>query len=263
MADYRVPDRPLTWRDYAAMPDGFHGEIIGGEFVRMRSRETDHQRVLANVLMPMALWLDTNPGHGTVLNWINLTFEDTDAQATVVNPDLVFIGADRRSRIATRGIEGPPTLVAEVTAEDTDHHDRFTKRALYAMYGVPEYWIIDRTRAVIDVLRPAESGYRLAQRARAGDQVTTPNLPGFVLAVDDVFRDRHVEPVRARIKELRDARPFRPFNVQLGDGRACRISSPDHIFLVPGDDTFLAVDAHGRMQLYVDLSLVTAVEALT
>lgn len=34
---------------------------------------------------------------------------------TIVQPDLVFVDGDRLGRITKRGIEGPPTLVVEVS----------------------------------------------------------------------------------------------------------------------------------------------------
>ena len=40
-------------------------------------------------------------------------------------------------------MEGPPDLVVEVLSPGTREIDLARKMALYAKYGVPEYWIID------------------------------------------------------------------------------------------------------------------------
>ena len=47
------------------------------------------------------------------------------APTTVVQPDLIFIGNDRRPIVTERAIEGPPTLVIEILVTyDSPHRPR-------------------------------------------------------------------------------------------------------------------------------------------
>ena len=47
-----------------------------------------------------------------------------------------------------------PILVVEVTSATTGRRDRIQKRSFYLQAGVPDYWIVDRERRTIQVVRP-------------------------------------------------------------------------------------------------------------
>jgi Uma2 family endonuclease len=65
-------------------------------------------------------------------------------------------------------------LLVEV-AESSLSHDRGTKLALYAKFGVPEVWIVDLRGAAIEVYRgPAGDAYALNERLTSGS--LTPAL---------------------------------------------------------------------------------------
>ena len=63
-------------------------------------------------------------------------------RALVVQPDVLFVAADRLSIIRDQ-VWGAPDLVAEVLAVGTDAHDREEKLSWYREYGVRECWIVD------------------------------------------------------------------------------------------------------------------------
>ena len=62
--------------------------------------------------------------------------------ALVVQPDLVFIAADRLALVRDR-VWGAPDLVVEVLSPGTARRDRTTKLAWYERYGVGECWLVD------------------------------------------------------------------------------------------------------------------------
>jgi len=43
------------------------------------------------------------------------------------------------------------------------------------------------------------------------------------------------------LRELRDAAPFRRFDIQLADGRTLAVATPDHMFFMPNGKEFLVV----------------------
>jgi hypothetical protein len=65
------------------------------------------------------------------------------AEGDYLNPDIVFVRADRVNLIGDRGVEGPPDLVVEVLSPSTEARDRGVKLGRYRLYGVPEYWVVD------------------------------------------------------------------------------------------------------------------------
>ena len=73
-------------------------------------------------------------------------------RALVVQPDVLFIAADRASIIRDQ-VWGPPDLVAEVLSIGTEARDRNEKLSWYRQYGVRECWLVDpitRTVAIHD-----------------------------------------------------------------------------------------------------------------
>jgi Uma2 family endonuclease len=80
--------------------------------------------------------------------------------------------------------------VAEVISPDDPQRDRVTKMQEYAQAGIPEYWLLDPRTATLEVYALRHDEYALARRLRAGDELTSDQLPGFTLAVADVFKPR-------------------------------------------------------------------------
>ncbi len=77
-------------------------------------------------------------------------------------------------------------LVVEVS-ETSATYDREMKVSLYGRHGVPEVWVVDLEREVIEVYRgPSAAGYAEVKWARRGDGVPSLAL-GRKIAVDDVL----------------------------------------------------------------------------
>jgi Uma2 family endonuclease len=84
-----------------------------------------------------------------------------------------------------------PDLVVEVRSPSTWHHDVGTKREMYELHGVPEFWLVDTEAREVRLLRRSQAdGPRFDVEAKVGfDEVlTSPQLPGFELPLREVFR---------------------------------------------------------------------------
>lgn len=78
-------------------------------------------------------------------------------------------------------------LVVEV-AETTLLHDRERKASLYARAGIPDYWILNRAGACLEILRdPVDGAYRSKSVLRSGDEVSPLTRPGTSIAVADLL----------------------------------------------------------------------------
>jgi Uma2 family endonuclease len=75
-----------------------------------------------------------------------------------------------------------PTIAVEFVSERAVNHrrDYVEKRADYLVAGVREYWIIDRFRRTLTVLRN-EAGRWKEHVVRETETYSTPQLPGFKL----------------------------------------------------------------------------------
>ena len=79
-----------------------------------------------------------------------------------------------------------PTIVVEVISESTRGGDFTEKPEEYLQFGVGAYWIVDPRERVVHAL--ARAGGRWDETILGpGDVLTTHLLPGFSLAVSDVF----------------------------------------------------------------------------
>lgn len=90
------------------------------------------------------------------------------------------------------GATAPPRpedvfLLIEVS-DSTLRYDRTTKAALYARYGIAEYWIVDiQANAVLLHREPRAEGYAVTRQA-APDEMLEPVLPpGLRIGVGDML----------------------------------------------------------------------------
>ena len=60
------------------------------------------------------------------------------------------------------------------------------------------------------------------------------------------------------LREMRDNAPFKPFEIQLADGRSLPVATPDHLFFMPNSSEFLVVLADGGFRI-VDAGQVVSV----
>jgi Uma2 family endonuclease len=176
----------LTVADLDACPDDSNRyELIEGELFVSRAPGIPHQRVLNNLQMALGSYLKENP-IGIVVPGAGAVFSDYDA----VIPDLVFVRNERWSEVVTEiRFTGAPDLVIEILSPGKENRDRdlLVKRQLYAKYGVAEYWIVDAENRLVEGYRLQDDRLESSGTLRNGDEITTPLLPGFRLAVSSIL----------------------------------------------------------------------------
>jgi Uma2 family endonuclease len=83
----------------------------------------------------------------------------------------------------------PTTAVLVIEVADTTLlHDRERKSAIYARAGIPDYWVLNRIDACLEVYRdPRDGEYRSRTILRAGDTITPLARPKASIPVADLF----------------------------------------------------------------------------
>lgn len=102
-------------------------------------------------------------------------------------PDVVLLKPPRATYRRRHPRPEDVLLLIEV-ADTSAAYDRDVKAPLYARAGIPEYWIVDVGRDVIEVFR-SSSGDRYAsvEERRPGDRISPEALPEVELAVSEIL----------------------------------------------------------------------------
>ena len=76
--------------------------------------------------------------------------------------------------------------MVEILSPGTRRRDLDIKQALYARFGVQEYWIVDPDAETVRVLALAGDQYEPVAPGEGG-AIASRVLPGLTLALNDVF----------------------------------------------------------------------------
>ncbi len=104
-----------------------------------------------------------------------------------VQPDLMLLKP--RNDFYSAQIPSPPDVLLLVEVSDSSlAFDQGAKRALYARYGVAEYWVVDIPGKRVHVYRePAADGYAKAVEHTLSDIVSPRALPAIQVMVGTLF----------------------------------------------------------------------------
>ena len=86
-----------------------------------------------------------------------------------------------------------PDLVVEVRSPSTWRCDIGVKKAYYELHGAAELWLVDTAADVVLAFRrssPKAEHLDVSVELAAGETLTSPLLPGFAVAVAEIFGDR-------------------------------------------------------------------------
>jgi Uma2 family endonuclease len=176
----------LTVADLDACPeDNNRYELIEGELFVSRAPGISHQRVVLNLEIILSNYLREHP-IGILVPGAGAIFSDYDA----VIPDLAFVRNERWDQVVTgEKFTGALDLVIEVTSPGAENRrrDLLVKRQLYGKYGVGEYWVVDSDNRQIEVYRLRDQHLASAGTFKNSDELDTPLMPGFKLAVNTIF----------------------------------------------------------------------------
>jgi Uma2 family endonuclease len=177
--------RPLTYDDLAALPDdGKRYEIINGELHELTGPTPKHQRASFRLGRNLDVFVTERELGEVFLAPLDVYF----TAHNVVQPDVVYISRERRHIIRGQKIEGVPNLLMEVLSPSNRLHDVVRKAALYATFGVPEYWLVDPERDTITV-QTLRDGVFVPAQSEDGIARSLV-LPGFEVDPVAIFAER-------------------------------------------------------------------------
>jgi Uma2 family endonuclease len=175
---------PLTYDEYRLLPeDGKRYELMDGDLFVSPAPSTRHQTVSRRLQFALMQSLEV-PGLAQIFNApCDVIFEPT----SVVQPDLVIVGAARAHIITARAIEGVPDVVVEILSPGGSDRDEHLKRRLYERYGVPEYWVVEPEHDFVTVWRLDGGSYGLRARLDRASVLDHPEFPTVSIPLASVF----------------------------------------------------------------------------
>ena len=157
-------------------------QIIGGEIVMTLSASPFRQAVVGNISEWLRQFVRSNR-LGKLLFPVDIRFNDDE----VFQPDLSFIKQSKIEGVKKDKIETLPDLVVEVLSPSNAQYDLGHKKAIYAQYGVEEYWVIDPIAESIEILVNENGLYRTDALLRKPASLESDMFPGFSMTVEEVF----------------------------------------------------------------------------
>ena len=173
----------FTYEDYLLLPEDRRYEVIDGALYLTPAPTPYHQivgrriqRLIEDHVEREALGVVFDAPCDVVLSRFD-----------VLQPDVFFVSADRRSVIGEKFISDAPDLVVEVLSPGTRKRDRIFKAKRYARFGVREMWIADPDKKTIEVFVNREERFRREAVYIEQDVLRSPLLPGLEVPLAKVF----------------------------------------------------------------------------
>lgn len=159
--------RRVSWDDIKDVPEGGPRlEILDGELFVSPAPTWRHQRIIGELFVALR-------GHVEGRRLGKVAFAPVDVifdPHNVVEPDLLYVSTGRQGIIGDR-IGGAPDLCVEVLSPSSVTRDRQAKHAVYARFGVREYWIVDPDAEAVEVYAgpdlPLVTTYTVSDRLRS------------------------------------------------------------------------------------------------
>jgi Uma2 family endonuclease len=178
----------MTADEYLAAPDdGRRTWLVDGEVV-LNQPGNLHQVVLLDLIVVLTGWASHARGRGRVSLPLDVKLDEWN----VFGPDVMWYA---EARVPGRHDPRPyplPDLAVEVRSPSTWRYDIGAKKAAYERAGLRELWLVDTAASEVLIFRrssPRATSFDVSLEFAAGDELTSPQLPGFALALASLFGD--------------------------------------------------------------------------
>jgi Uma2 family endonuclease len=174
-----------TYEDWLKLPDdGYRYEVIDGVLYMSPPPLIRHQRNSIRLVEIFLAFLKLHPLGELLYAPVGVRLPN---QPVPLQPDIVFVRAERLDIIQEHYIEGIPDLLVEILSPSNWLYDRREKMQVYQGAGVPEYWIVDPRAQIIEIYVLEQGVYQLAGQYGRGEVALSRLLPGFEVSVEAIF----------------------------------------------------------------------------
>lgn len=155
-------------------------ELIEGEVIKMSPIGSRH----AGCVDRLNSILNRKVGHAAIIrvqNPVRLNdFSEPEPDIALLKPRDDFYSQSHPTAADV-------LLVIEV-AETSVEYDRSVKMPLYARAGIPETWLVNLPKDIIEIYTQPKNGkYQKVQRLKRGKLLASPTIAGLSISVDNIL----------------------------------------------------------------------------
>lgn len=178
----------MTADEYLALPYSEERrwiQLIEGELV-VDVPLLLHQVVKNELLYALSSWIRAGAGRGMVTLPLDVKLDERN----VFNPDLLWYPEEAAPDIRAVRPYPVPHLAVEIRSPSTWRYDIGAKKAAYERNGLRELWLVDTAASEVLIFRrstPEASEFDVALELESGDTLSSPQLEGFELPLDELF----------------------------------------------------------------------------
>jgi Uma2 family endonuclease len=177
----------MTAAQYDAVTEeGDRSQLVDGEIVVNEPRAI-HALLQMRLAVALGAWVDAAEGRGLALMPTDVRMDEHN----VYGPDLLWFSAERAPADLDAYPDRVPDLCVEIRSASTWRYDVGAKKRVYEAGGLAELWLVDDAAETVLVYRRSTVGARnfdVALELARGETLASPQLPGFELAIDGLFR---------------------------------------------------------------------------
>ena len=176
--------RKVTYTDLESWPDdGRRYELYDGEVYLCPAPMPRHQLAMGQLHGHMLRYAERTGGL-VMVSPIDIVFTEHN----VLQPDICFFQASRRDLVSPdKATRAAPDVVVEVISPSTVWNDLGRKKATFARFGVPEYWLLDPHIDRIERHSLVAGEYGRTLSVGPDEQFESVVLAGFSCPVDSLF----------------------------------------------------------------------------
>jgi Uma2 family endonuclease len=186
-------DNPQIERQW----DNSHYEIVEGVLTKMPPAYYDGGVALANLIDVVRTYVKEKKLGGHFAAEVDFILSDK----RLLKPDTVYLSPEaerlQKEANAQRGKRKlaygrlllPPTLVIESVSLGHEAHDYDTKRAWYAEFRVPNYWLLNAHQRTLECLVLEGNSYRVDQAGKHNEQLRPAAFPGLTINLGELWLD--------------------------------------------------------------------------
>lgn len=171
---------------YAITVVGDRKQLVEGEII-VNEPKTIHAHLQMTIAVALGSWVEGGAGRGLALLPTDIAMD----QHNVFGPDVLWFSEPRRPPLRDEYPDWVPDLCVEIRAPGTWRYDVGAKKAVYERGGLPELWLVDDVADTVLVYRrsdPKAQRFDVALELTKGEALGSPQLPGFALVLDELFK---------------------------------------------------------------------------